>query len=390
MQFFGGVVIAAILSFGVGFYIGNDGISFRSTQASEQLDMSAFWKTWNILNEKFVSASSTASISDQDKLYGAISGLVASMDDPYTVFFSPEEKAKFDESIEGVFEGVGMEVGIQDDLLTVVSPLKGSPAEKAGIEKGDVIMSIDGIESFDMKVEKAVSLIRGPKGTTVTLSLLRKDAQKPIEVKVIRDTIVVPTLETEIIGDVFIIKLYNFGANARAEFKGAMEQFVKSNKNKLILDVRGNPGGYLDASVDIASWFLPAGKIVVTEDFGSGKEPKVFRSKGYTVLKKMPQMIVLIDEGSASASEILAGALAENGAAKIVGTKSFGKGSVQELIDITDDTAVKVTIARWLTPNGTSISNGGLTPDVEVELDTNLFKKHKKDTQLQKALELLK
>ncbi len=390
MQFVLGVVLATLISFGAGFYVGNGEISFRSTQASEQVDMSTFWKTWNILNEKFVSASSTQSISDQDRLYGAINGLVASMNDPYTVFFSPEEKTKFDESIEGVFEGVGMEVGIQEGVLTVVSPLKGSPAEKAGIEKGDIIVSIDKVESIDMKVEKAVSLIRGPKGTQVTLSLLKKNAQKTIDIQVTRDTIIVPTLETEIIGDVFVIKLYNFGANAQTEFRTAMEQFVKSNKKKLILDLRGNPGGYLDASVDIASWFLPAGKTVVTEDFGGGKEPKVFRSKGYTLLKQLPKMIVIIDDGSASASEILAGALSENDIAQLVGVKSFGKGSVQELIDITKDTAVKVTIARWLTPNGTSISAGGLHPDVEVKFDSELFKKHNKDTQMQKALELLK
>jgi len=390
-QFFGGILIAVIVSFGAGFYIGNDGsISFRSTQASEQIDMGPFWKTWNVLNEKFVSASSTQVISNEDKVYGAISGLVESMGDPYTVFFTPEEKSKFDESIEGVFEGVGMEVGIQDEVLTVVSPLKNSPAQEAGIEKGDIIFSIDGKESLDMKVEEAVSLIRGPKGTVVNLKLLRKGVEKPIDVSVTRDKIIVPTLETEVIGDVFVIRLYNFGANARVEFKTAIEQFAKSNKEKLILDMRGNPGGYLEAAVDISSWFLPAGKTVVTEDFKNGKEQKVFRSKGYVLLEKNPNMIVLIDEGSASASEIVAGALSEHGVAKMVGVKSFGKGSVQELVEITPETALKVTIARWLTPKGTSISAGGLTPDVEVKLDTELFKKENKDTQLQKAIELLK
>jgi carboxyl-terminal processing protease len=389
-QFFGGIVIAVILSFGAGFYIGNDGISFNSTQAMEDVDMAPFWKAWNILNEKYVAASSTQTISNQDKLYGAISGLVSSLDDPYTVFLEPEEKSKFDESIEGVFEGVGMEVGIRDKVLTVVSPLKNSPAQKAGIEKGDIIISIDGVSSLDMKVEEAVSLIRGTKGTTVTLSLLKKNAEKPVEIKVVRDKIIVPTLEVEMVNDVFIIKLYSFGANARLEFKNAMEQFVESKKKKLILDMRGNPGGYLDAAVDISSWFLPGGKTIVTEDFGQGKEPKIFRSKGYVLLKQNPEMIILLDEGSASASEIVAGALQEHDVAKIVGTNSFGKGSVQELIEITKDTALKVTIARWLTPDGTSISEGGLKPDVEVEMDAELFKEKNKDTQLEKALELLK
>lgn len=389
-QFFTKIAIVIVFSFGAGFFIGNEGVSSNSTQAMGEVDMAPFWKTWNILNEKYVSASSTLSFSNQDKLYGAISGLVSSLDDPYTVFLEPKAKTKFNESIEGIFEGVGMEVGIRDKLLIVVSPLKNSPAQKAGIEKGDIIISIDGISSVNMQVEEAVSLIRGAKGTTVLLNLLKKNADKPVEIKVVRDSIVVPTLEVEIVNDVFVIKLYTFGANARLEFKRAMEQFVQSKKKKLILDMRGNPGGYLDAAVDISSWFLENGKTVVTEDFGAGKEPKVFRSKGYTLLKQNPEMIILLDEGSASASEIVAGALKEHNVAKIVGTNSFGKGSVQELIEITKDTALKVTIARWLTPDGTSISDGGLKPDVEVEMDMKLFKEKNKDTQLEKALDLLK
>lgn len=384
------IFLGVLLSFGVGFYVGNGGISFSHTQASEQVDMTSFWKVWNTVNEKFVSASTTKVVSDQDKLYGAISGLVDSLGDPYTVFFNPEEKSNFDESIEGVFEGVGMEVGIQDENLTVVAPLKGSPAEKAGIEKGDIILTIDSVDSLKMKVEEAVSLIRGTKGTVVTLGILKKGAKSPVEIKVTRDKIIVPTLDTEIIGDVFIIKLYSFGANASPEFKDAMSKFTTSKKHKLILDMRGNPGGYLDAAVDISSWFLPAGKTVVTEDFGGSKEPKVFRSKGYQFIKTNPKMVILIDEGSASASEIVAGALQDQGVAKLVGAKSFGKGSVQELVEITPDTALKVTIARWLTPNGVSISAQGLRPDVEVKFDVDLFKKYQKDTQLLKAIELLK
>jgi carboxyl-terminal processing protease len=382
--------LTIVLGFAAGFYVGNGSISFRHTQASEQVDMSAFWKVWDTINEKFVSASTTASVSDTDKMYGAISGLVQSLGDPYTVFFTPEEKEKFDESIEGTFEGVGMEVGIQDGHLTVVAPLKNSPAQKAGIESGDIIVTIDGKESTNMKVEEAVGLIRGAKGTVVTLGILKKGSEQVRDIKVTRDQINVPTLETEQKGDVFIIKLYSFGTTAKTEFKTAVQQFANSKKNKLILDMRGNPGGFLDAAVDISSWFLPAGKTVVSEDFGGGVEPKVFRSKGYTTLKPGIQMIVLIDEGSASASEIVAGALQEQGVARLVGAKSFGKGSVQELIDITSDTALKVTIARWLTPNGNSISLKGIEPDVEVKFDPELFKKSGTDTQLQKALELLK
>lgn len=385
------VCIGLILSFGIGFYTGNGFIFLSNTQAGEQVDMTTFWKVWNTLNEKYVSASSTKSISDTDKMYGAISGLVESLGDPYTVFMTPKEKSHFNETIEGVFEGVGMEVGIQDDHLIVVAPLKNSPAQKAGIEKGDIILSIDGKDTTKMKVEEAVSLIRGPKGSVVTLSIQKKDTSKTVEIKVTRDKIVVPTLETEIINDVFVIRLYSFGASATSEFKNALQQYTKSNKHKLILDLRGNPGGYLDAAVDISSWFLPTGKVVVSEDFGAGKDQKVFRSKGYNIIGNYKtQMVVLVDEGSASASEIVAGALQEHGVAKLVGVKTFGKGSVQELINVTPDTSLKVTIARWLTPNGNSISAGGLKPDVEVKFDSELFKKTQRDTQLQKALGILK
>lgn len=382
--------ITVFIGFGAGFYFGNGTFSInKSTQASESLDMRTFWKVLSILEEKHVSSTSTP-ISDVDKLYGAISGLVDSYNDPYTVFLTPEEKTKFDESIEGVFEGVGMEIAIQDSYLTVVAPLKNSPAEKSGIEKGDIIVSIDGVEAYNMKVEEAVSRIRGTKGTQVTISVLKNKTRENVEIKITRDTISVPVLETKVIGDVFVIQLYSFGTGATEQFKKAMQEFTKSNKKKLILDMRGNPGGFLDAAVDISSLFLPAGKTVVIEDFRSDSEQKIMRSKGGSSWDTNNNMIILIDKGSASASEIVAGALQEHNIAQLVGEKSFGKGSVQQLIDITSTTALKVTIAQWLTPNGVSISDGGLTPNIEVEFDSELFKAEGKDTQLLKALELLK
>jgi carboxyl-terminal processing protease len=382
--------ITIFTGFVTGFYFGNGTFSLnKSTQASESMDLKTFWKVFNLLDERHVS-STTTPISNIDKLYGAISGLVDSYGDPYTVFLTPEQKIKFDESIEGVFDGVGMEIGIQESYLVVVAPLKNSPAEKAGIEKGDIIVSIDGVDSYNMAVEEAISRIRGKKGTEVTLKVLKKDSRTPIDIKIIRDTILVPILDTKIIDDVFIIQLYSFGNGATQQFKNAMQEFSRSGKTKLILDMRGNPGGFLDAAVDIASWFLPAGKTVVIEDFGQSSSQKILRSKGLSNWNTQNNMIILIDEGSASASEIVAGALQEHDIAQLVGEQSFGKGSVQQLIDITPDTALKVTIAQWLTPNGVSISNGGLTPDIKVEFDSELFKKENKDTQLLKALELLK
>jgi carboxyl-terminal processing protease len=198
-----------------------------------------------------------------------------------------------------------------------------------------------------------------------------------------------PTVDTEKKGDVFIIRLYSFSAISPDLFRNALREFMMSGTNKLILDLRGNPGGYLEAAQDMASWFLPTGKVIVSEDFKDKSKNQVFRSKGYNIFNDKLKFVILIDGGSASASEILAGALHEHGVAKLVGAKSFGKGSVQELVDITSDTSLKVTIARWLTPNGNSISHMGIMPDVEVKLDEEAYKKDRTDTQLNKALEIL-
>lgn len=366
---------------------------------SASVDFAPFWETWNILNEKFVSANGTT--TDQEKVYGAIQGLVASFGDPYTVFFPPEEAEMFESDISGQFQGVGMEIGIRDNILTVVAPLKGTPAARAGIRTGDKIVQIDDAPSADMPVDKAVKLIRGEKGTAVKFTIVREGEKEPLVITVLRDVIEIPTIDTEIkesdgnapgnsvdAGDVFVIRLYNFSANSANLFRGSLRDFVISDKHKLILDLRGNPGGYLEAAVDMASWFLPAGKVVVREDFADGGAGNAYRSKGYDIFNENLKMVILVDGGSASASEILAGALSEHKIATLVGTKTFGKGSVQELVPITDNTSLKVTIARWLTPNGVSISKSGITPDVVVEL-TNEDIKEKRDPQMEKALEVL-
>jgi len=220
------------------------------------------------------------------------------------------------------------------------------------------------------------------------LTILRDKEQKPLEIKIIRDNIKVPVLDTESKDNgIFVIRIYNFSATSATEFRGALRQFIGSGDNKLILDLRNNPGGYLDASIDMASWFLPTGKIIVKEKFADGSED-VYRSKGYDIFNKLP-MVILVNEGSASASEILAGALQEHGIAKLVGTKTFGKGSVQEMVPVTENTSLKITIAKWLTPNGRSISDLGLEPDIKVEV-TEKDVEGGKDTQMVKAIEMLK
>ena len=292
-----------------------------------------------------------------------------------------------------------MVLGIQDHILTLVAPLKGNSAERAGILAGDKILMIDNQSTISMRVDKAVKLIRGKVGTKVKITVVREGKKEPIEFVLTREVINIPTVDTEVKGGkmsggkmidgIFIIKLYNFYSTSPNLFRGALREFIESNSDKLILDLRGNPGGYLEAAVDMASWFLPVGKVVVSEDFGKNAPAQIYRSKGYNIFNSNLKMVILADNGSASASEILAGALREHGIAKIVGTKTFGKGSVQEVVKITPDTSLKVTIARWLTPLGNSISENGLIPDIEVKITQEDLNKGK-DLQTEKAIEVLK
>jgi len=279
---------------------------------------------------------------------------------------------------------------MKDNVLTVIAPLKDTPAYRANIKSGDEILKIDTTLTTNLSVDQAVNMIRGTKGTTVTLTILHKGATTPTEIKIVRDTINIPTLDTQLRKDgIFVVTLYSFDADSANLFRNAMQQFVNSGSNKLLLDLRGNPGGYLDSAVDMASWFLPEGKTVVTEDYGDNKAPDVYRSKGYNIFSnKNLKFVILIDGGSASASEILAGAMQDNGIAKLVGSQSFGKGSVQEVTNVTPDTLLKITVAKWLTPDGTSISEKGLTPDYPVEI-TQKDLDAKIDPQMDKAVELL-
>jgi carboxyl-terminal processing protease len=327
-------------------------------------------------------------------------GLAASMGDPYTAFFPPEESEMFKDDISGSFEGVGMEIAVRDNILTVVSPLKDTPSQKAGILPLDRILKIDGTDTTGMTVNAAVKRIRGPKGTTVTFTLAREGAQNEFEVTVTRDVINVPVIKTVLRKDgIFVIEFVSFAETSPQLFKNALAEFEKSKSQNLIIDLRGNPGGYLEAAVDVASWFLPAGEIVVTEDYAGKEDSIIHRSRGYNVFNDKLKMVILIDKGSASASEILAGALKIHKKATLIGTQSFGKGSVQELIDITPETSLKVTVARWLLPDGSTISGEGVAPNIAVELpkepekpiyDKKGNQTNKKDPIMDRAVQFIK
>ncbi len=403
-------ILIIMIIFGLGFFLGDMG-SISAKNNGSNIEMQTFWKVWDILDKQFVNTKhkdklgqeiSTSTKSEFDNLskeerriYGAIKGMVDSEQDPYTVFFTPEEAKGFETEIKGSFEGVGMEVGKKDGVIVVISPIPGGPAEKAGVHSGDKIIKINNQTTLDMSVDQAVKLIRGQKGTEVNIQIYRDGVDEPLDFKIKRDVIQLPTLDKVYDKNkrVYTIKIYSFSEQVTDLFKEAMVEFASSDADKLIIDLRGNPGGYLEAAVDISSYFIPSGKVIVSQDYGNKKKTEYLRSLGYTLLNnKKFKTIVLVDGGSASASEIVAGALQDHKVATILGEKTFGKGSVQEYIKVAKNAGLKVTIARWLTPNGNSISVSGLTPDIEIKKDpkTKIEDiKNRVDNQYLKAIEIL-
>ncbi|HMO77754.1 MAG TPA: S41 family peptidase [Candidatus Paceibacterota bacterium] len=360
-----------------------------NTPATEA-DLSQFWRVWELMDKKFVAASTSSSITAEDKVNGAIEGMVKAYGDPYTAFLPPVESAAFAEDISGNFSGVGMEIGIRNDLITIIAPLPGTPAERAGLLPGDIITEIDGKTTDRMRVDEAVRLIRGEKGTEVVLSVYREGNLEIKTYPVIRDTIDIPTIATEKVDDVFIIRLFSFNALSEMKTQEALREYTRSGAKKLVLDLRGNPGGYLQSAVAIASYFLPTGKVVVKESYRETDMEKLYRSTGRTIHDfNNGDFVVLIDGGSASASEILAGALREHEIATLIGVNSFGKGSVQELVSLPEGSSVKITVARWLTPHGISISEGGLKPDIVIAR-TPEDRLNAKDPQQAAAIRFLK
>ncbi len=359
---------------------------FLNTEGAKdrEIDFTLFWRVWDILKEKYLDREH---LDAKALFYGAIDGMLSATGDPYTTFFSPKENQEFKEDLSGSFDGIGAEMGMKNEILTVIAPLDDSPAQKAGVLAGDRVLKINGEPTTVFSLEEAVDRIRGPKGTEVILSIFRSGEEEVRDISIKRDTIVVKSVKFEMRDDIAVLRLSRFGDDTSQEFDLAVRQLLAQSPRGVVLDLRNNPGGFLGTAVDLAGYFIPSGSVAVIEEHAD-KSRKELKTNGNPKLGQVP-IVILINEGSASASEILAGALRDNRQdVRLVGKKSFGKGSVQELIPVSRDTSVKITVAHWLTPSGEAINNVGITPDVDAafERDPNDLES-KKDTQLDKALE---
>lgn len=358
-----------------------------ASSAVTAADFSRFWEVWKRLEKSYVDPTKL----DYAKMtWGSIQGLAQSLDDPYTQYLPPIENKQANEDLNGAFFGVGIELGYREGSLAVVAPITGSPAEKAGVKAGDLILHIKDetkkvdLDTQGMTLPTAVTHIRGAKGTTVVLTLFREGGTKSFEVSITRDEIVVPSVELKFIekkGKKFAhLELHKFGGRTDKEWVSAVAQIVAARPEGIVLDLRNNPGGYLDGAVFIASEFLPSGVVVKQEGRTASETFEVDRKGSLTTIP----LVVLVNKGSASASEITAGALQDNKRAKIVGEQSFGKGTVQEVQELSDGSSLHVTVAKWILPSGRWIGKEGITPDVKVE--DNLETKDI-DEQLDQAVE---
>jgi len=326
-------------------------------------------------------------IDDKKIFDGALAGIVSSLGDPYTTYFNEELTKSFSEEMSGNFSGIGAEIGIKDNVLTVVAPLPKTPAEKAGIVAGDKILKINNEDTSGMSTDEAVSKIRGEKGTEVTLSVLGANDKEAREIKIIRDNIVVESVTYEKKNDVAIIKISSFNDTTSDKFKEVSKQIIADKTIKgIVLDLRNNPGGYLSTAIEVSSYWLNRGDVVVSEK-NRNNETKPHNATGSNIFSKY-KTVVLINQGSASASEIVSGALHDHDKATLIGKKSFGKGSVQEYQEFEDGTALKVTVAEWFTPNGLNINKNGINPDIDVDYTLEDFNKNL-DPQMDKALETI-
>jgi len=380
------IVTSGFAIFSFGFRYGYEQVPKSPEELPSDVDITLLWNVWNKIEQKYAK-----DFDYQTMVYGAAKGLAESLGDPYTIFLPPEDGKIFMDDVSGAFQGVGMEISIKDEELTIVTPLEGTPAQRAGLLPGDKIVKVEDTYTRDITVEEAVKIIRGEKGTKVKLSIYREGWENTKDFEIIRDTIKIPSTKLEIIdGNIAKVNIYQFSGNLSAEFIKIVDTIVHdSSIEKIILDLRSNPGGLLSEAQNMAGWFLERGEIVTVERFGGDKEDREYLATGNELLKNYP-LVILINQGSASGAEILAAALRDNkNNVKLIGKKSFGKGSVQEPIELRDGSLLKITVANWLTPNGDLIDQVGLEPDIEVEMTEDDYKEGR-DPQLDKAIEILR
>lgn len=351
---------------------------------TDGVDVKLFSEVWNIIHTDYLDKSQ---VNDKDLFYGALTGMVNSLGDPHSMFFDPKLTKEFSQELDGSFYGIGAEIGRKNGWLVIVAPLADTPADKAGLKAGDKIIEIDGKDTSDLSVDGAVSLIRGDKGKAVVLTVFSKNDEAPRKVSIVRDKIDIPSVVYTLEDNIALVKLTNFNDDTDERFAKAAQQIIRDNPKGIILDMRNNPGGYLTTAVTIASHWLEPGQVVVRETFSDKRKDNDYKAENVTSLSQF-KTVVLVNEGSASASEILAGALQDYGLAKVVGMTSFGKGSVQELVPLSDNSSVKITVARWLTPNGRTIEGQGIVPDEEVDLTLDDYN-NDRDPQLDKAKEMI-
>lgn len=386
------ILTVAVLAGGIGYKLGTHDVqvkwaSFKpNLEVSNKLpaenkgaDFSLFWSVWEEVTKKYVDKTK---LDAKKMVYGAISGMVASIGDPYTLFLSPERNKESKEELNGSFEGIGAQLGNKDKKIVVIAPLAGSPAQKAGVLAGDWIIKVDGKEIGNLILPEVVAKIRGPKGTVVTLSLVHSNQQKSIEIAVTRDKIILKSVDWKIVDkNIAHIQLVRFGEETNFQWDQVVKEINKKKVAGVILDLRNNPGGYLTDSVYVTSEFLASGVVVKQQRYDG--QIQIYSVNRAGKFLDMP-LVILVNQGTASAGEILAGALQAAGRGKIVGTQSFGKGSVQESQDLPNGAGLHITTAKWLLANGTWINGTGLTPDIKIDND----EKAEKDLQLEKAIGL--
>ena len=396
MQF----LVIAVIFFAIGFAVGQRRIEVvkrgfvpqitvtnQLPPKNQNIDFSLFWQVFETLPQKYIDKSA---FEGQKLLYGAISGMVRSLGDPYTAFLDPKQNEAIKADLSGVYEGVGIQIGFnKDKRLVVIAPLSGTPAQKANVRAKDLILRIDERDTFDLTLPEAVDLIRGPAGTSVKLELLHEGQEKPQELEIESAKISVKSVEVEFKneqkGEIAVIKVTRFGDQTDSEWDMAVSDILARKVMGVVVDMRNNPGGLLSSAVHLASDFIRG--TVVRQEFADGNvEPLAADHEGK--LLKIP-LTVLVNAGSASASEIFAGAIQDANRAKIVGEKTFGKGTVQDVVDFAGGSGLHITIAKWLTPRGKSISAVGITPDFIIEFPQQDQEEQKEDPQLDKALEII-